>query len=73
LDKHWDIIGFLNRRFTDYYGFQRINSRIISNKTSHILGYNRIISKDILLYPTKISFISYKDIPKDIAITDKVG
>ena len=40
---------------------------------SDILGYNRIISKDILLYPNKISFISQKDIPKDLAITDKVG
>ena len=58
MDKHWDIIGFLNRRFTDNYVFQRINSRILSDKTSDILGYNRIISKDILLYPKKISFIS---------------
>ena len=58
MDKHWDIIGSFNRIFTDNYGFHRINSRIISDKTSHILGYNRIISKDILLYPRKISFIS---------------
>jgi hypothetical protein len=58
LDKHWDIIGFLNRRFTDNYVFQRINSRILSDKTSYIIGYNRIISKDILLYPNEISFIS---------------
>ena len=58
MDKHWDIMGFFNRRFTDNYVFQRINSRILSDKTSYIIGYNRIISKDILLYPKKISFIS---------------
>ena len=51
----------------------KINSRILLDKTSDILGYNRIISKDILLYPKQISFISYKDIPKVLAITDKVG
>ena len=43
------------------------------DKISDILGYNRIISKDILLYPNKISFISKKDIPKVLPITDKVG